>query len=63
MNLEPMLLLQIAEERRRRLLAEADRERLVGRMPASRRAAAALRSLAHRIDTPTAKGRTATSLP
>jgi len=63
MNLEPMLLLQIAEERRRRLLAEAERERLLGRVPASQRVAGALRSLADRIDTPNANGRTATSLP
>ncbi|HEX6348148.1 MAG TPA: hypothetical protein VF160_02020 [Candidatus Dormibacteraeota bacterium] len=29
MNVEPMLLLQIAEERRRRLIQEAERERIV----------------------------------
>jgi CRP-like cAMP-binding protein len=63
MNTEPMLLLQIAEERRRRLLAEAERERLVGRTPASQRMASALRSLADRIDGPATNGRTAPSLP
>lgn len=63
MNTEPMLLLQIAEERRRRLLAEAERERLAGQVPASRRVATALRSLADRIDSPAAQGRTAPSLP
>ena len=62
MNIEPMLLLQIAEERRRVLLEEAARERLLGRTPASRRVAAALRSLADRIDTSTTNGRTAPSL-
>ena len=63
MNIEPMLLLQIAEERRRRLIQEAERERLLGREPAGRRIAGALRSLADRIDAPAANGRTAPSLP
>jgi len=63
MNLEPMLLLQIAEERRRRLLEEAERERLVARVTASSRVATALRSLADRIDAPAGKARTARSLP
>jgi CRP-like cAMP-binding protein len=63
MNTEPMLLLQIAEERRRRLIDEAERERLLRRTPVTRRLATALRSLADRIDTPSPQGSTAASLP
>jgi hypothetical protein len=58
MNLEPMLLLTIAEERRRRLMEEAERERLVGRPPASKRLADALRAVAERLDeSPSPSGR------